>query len=84
MIPSLNLTPYQRFQLIFEKWIRYTSNAAGLNILDNDFTFSARTIFSFCVALSVVITSAYTMFAFDMDMFFKATVFFTMGLQVAN
>ncbi|XP_055296843.1 odorant receptor 67d-like [Sitodiplosis mosellana] len=78
---SLNMTPYQRFQLIFEKWFQFTSTAIGLNILDKDFQFSLASLFIVTLVTSVLISSVYTMFAFDTEAFFKGTTCFSLGLQ---
>lgn len=84
MAISLVLTPYQRLRIIFEKWFRFTSTSIGLNVLDKDFKFSLPTVLIVLLASSVVVFSAYSMFAFDMEMFFKATTVFSLGSQVKS
>lgn len=84
MALSLVMTPYQRLRIIFEKWFRFTSTAIGLNVLDKDFKLSLPTFLIFLLAISTVIFSVYTMFSFDVEMFFKATTCLSLGLQVES
>lgn len=78
---SLSMTPYQKFQIIFEKLIRFTSTSLGLMILDKSFKLY-HSIFISMLAFSVVVFSIYTMFAFDAETSFKGTTCLSLGLQV--
>ncbi|XP_031627139.1 putative odorant receptor 83c [Contarinia nasturtii] len=80
---AVSITPYQKFKVIFEKWIRFTSISIGLNILDKDFTFKIQNLFIIAMVSSVDLLAIYTMFAFDTEMFWKAATCLSLGSQAA-
>lgn len=77
-----NMTPYQKFQRIFEKWLRFCSHSIGYNILDKNFKIGIHTSITVLLVISILVLCIYTMCAFDAETSWKGASVLSVALQV--
>lgn len=77
------MAPYQKFQIIFNKWFRITSNSIGYNILDKNFKFGIHSGCTVAVIVSILVFCIYTMSAFDTVMQWKGSSVLSLAVQVS-
>lgn len=78
------MTPFEKFQIIFEKWFRFASTSIGHNILDKNYKPNLLTGSIFTLICLSVVFCFYTVFAFDSETAWKGATFLSLALQVLN
>lgn len=76
------MTPYEKFQIIFEKWLRFASKSVGHDILDKNFRPNLLTGMMFTLICLSVVFCFYTVLAFDSETAWKGATFLSLALQV--